>query len=426
MEAGDSKTPHAPVINTTRVVKRGGFRGGSVPPIHLGAKVSRAASVPPHRGFARPTPVIHTVASTSSHRAPSIGRLSFAAPSASVVAPSFASLSGYQPRPIARRASIAAPGGSTIRIWSVGGSSAPSSSSSLRGLTEVTKGAAVRPVYRPSAQAGFGRSTSSVRVGLPQAGVTRSVGGGGTASIGLSRPPSLYHRRASISSFGAGGDWDEDYGARPLRPPVKTTLQRSSYVGGGGSTGKAFVKPLDKYLSNNRFNIKANDFISGGGVRPVPVKTSDNDVHHSKKYDYEKQMEALLPLHEDSLAKLRARAQVAKDHLSRHKILLDRYLPLHLGPENAVVDEVESRYGELLARMPHLDKRQKSNKDKDEYVSVVPPYKPASATTKGPKLSYDIVNTPVSKSFTPKISETRKRARSVLCKIHGDPKYFDF
>lgn len=64
----------------------------------------------------------------------------------------------------------------------------------------------------------------------------------------------------------------------------------------------------------------------------------------------QKQMEALLPLHEDSLAKLRARAQVAKDHLSRHKILLDRYLPLHLGPENNVVDEVESRYGELLAR----------------------------------------------------------------------------
>lgn len=89
------------------------------------------------------------------------------------------------------------------------------------------------------------------------------------------------------------------------------------------------------------------------------MKTSDNDVHYKKKQDYEKQLQDLLPLHEDSLAKLRARAQVAKDHLSRHRILLDRYLPLQLGPENDVVDEVENRYGELLSRMPHLDTRQK-------------------------------------------------------------------
>jgi len=64
----------------------------------------------------------------------------------------------------------------------------------------------------------------------------------------------------------------------------------------------------------------------------------------------QKQLDDMMPLYEDSLTKLRARAQVAKDHLSRHRILLDRYLPLQLGPENDVVQEVETRYGELLSR----------------------------------------------------------------------------
>ena len=168
--------------------------------------------------------------------------------------------------------------------WSVGSSSTPSTSSSLRGLTEVTKGAPVRPVYRPSTQAGFGRSTASVRVGQPQTGaVNRSTGGGGGpgASYGRSRPQSVY-RRASISSFG-GADWDEDLGPRPL-PPVKT-LQRSSYVG-GGSAGRGSVKPSERqYLSASRFNVRANDFTSGDGSHPA--KTSDNDVHHRKKQDYE-------------------------------------------------------------------------------------------------------------------------------------------
>lgn len=138
--------------------------------------------------------------------------------------------------------------------------------------------------------------------------------------------------------------------------------------------------------------------------------------------EYDDDLEIKTPVHEDSFSKLRARAQLAKDHLCRHKILLDRYLPLHLGLETDVEQEVEIRYEELRSRMPLV---QKSCKKDDECFTSVAPYKSASTNSKD-KRPYETQHFSVKKSFTPKISETRKRARSVLCKVKGDPHYFDF
>lgn len=139
---------------------------------------------------------------------------------------------------------------------------------------------------------------------------------------------------------------------------------------------------------------------------------------------HQDESDIITPDHKDSLSNLRARAQLAKDNLCRHKILLDRYLPLHLGPATDVSQEVEIRCEELLARMP-LMKHQKSRKEDEDYFTEITPYKPASTSPKD-RRPYELQHASVKNSFTPKISETRKKARSVLCKVKGDPHYFDF
>ena len=52
------------------------------------------------------------------------------------------------------------------------------------------------------------------------------------------------------------------------------------------------------------------------------------------------------------LSTLRSKAVEARSKLDRHRTLLDRYLPLNLGPENDVSYEVENKYGELVQRYP--------------------------------------------------------------------------
>ena len=51
-----------------------------------------------------------------------------------------------------------------------------------------------------------------------------------------------------------------------------------------------------------------------------------------------------------SYSNLRAKYTEAKNKLDMHKTLLDKYLPLYLGPENDVEIEVDYKFGELVAR----------------------------------------------------------------------------
>lgn len=51
-----------------------------------------------------------------------------------------------------------------------------------------------------------------------------------------------------------------------------------------------------------------------------------------------------------SYSQLRQQASQARDKMDRHKVLLDRYLPIYLGPENEVEYEVDYKFGELADR----------------------------------------------------------------------------
>lgn len=129
---------------------------------------------------------------------------------------------------------------------------------------------------------------------------------------------------------------------------------------------------------------------------------------------------------------LRHRTLEAKNLLGRHRILLDRYLPVSLGPEPEVAFEIQNKYGELVERLPFIERRskvevqaeEKENKDEQvsEHVTIIKPYSPAQNTR-----SYRATYTyHVPSSFTPTISETRRRARDVLCRVKRDPFYFSF
>jgi len=146
---------------------------------------------------------------------------------------------------------------------------------------------------------------------------------------------------------------------------------------------------------------------------------------HKKKIEVE---EDLFPDQTESLAALRTRMKGARDQLGRHRNLLDRYLPVHFDPDHDVNYEVENKYGELVQRMPQLDynyRSRVSRGDDDEPVYThIEPYRPAP---RPPPLEQPTSSLPpIRNNFTPKLSDTRKRARSVLCKIKGDPRYFDF
>lgn len=52
----------------------------------------------------------------------------------------------------------------------------------------------------------------------------------------------------------------------------------------------------------------------------------------------------------ESLSSLRSRATNVKNKMDQHKTLMDRYLPVYLGPENAVEAEVDYKYGQLVNR----------------------------------------------------------------------------
>lgn len=58
----------------------------------------------------------------------------------------------------------------------------------------------------------------------------------------------------------------------------------------------------------------------------------------------------IIPDQYSSYAGLRSRAADARNKMDHHRVLLDRYLPVRLGPEPEVGYEVEQKYDELAAR----------------------------------------------------------------------------
>lgn len=130
----------------------------------------------------------------------------------------------------------------------------------------------------------------------------------------------------------------------------------------------------------------------------------------------------------DSLDGLRARMNTAREQMSKHRTLIDRYLPAYTGSPNDhdVQFEVENKVNELAFRMPQLDPTKRYVRDRDDNdrkttIRLVEPYKPLPKINKVDYSPLPPVRTP----FRPKISDVRKRARSVLCKVKGDPRYFD-
>jgi hypothetical protein len=167
---------------------------------------------------------------------------------------------------------------------------------------------------------------------------------------------------------------------------------------------------------------------SSSGVTSYKYPSVDNGLGKCKiSVDYELNNN-YMPSQKACFTDLRARTKTARDQLSHHRVLLDRYLPINMGPTDDVEYEVENKYGELVHRMPQLEYNHRSKNryedEDDSRPSRIAPYQPAP--TRGVKPEPLAYLPPVRNSFTPKISDTRKRARSVLCKIKGDPRYFDF
>jgi len=184
-------------------------------------------------------------------------------------------------------------------------------------------------------------------------------------------------------------------------------------------------------VTSKRTPLKAEFEDNGLGYSKVRIAPKEeyqqNGYGRVKAYDYEPS--TFLPNQKESLSDLRTRTNVARDQLSRHRVLLDRYLPISMDRPNDVEDEVESKYGELVLRMPQLEYRHRNRSRLDEQESppsLIAPYRPAACRTAVKDPLPVLSLPPVKNSFTPVISDTRKRARSVLCKVKGDPRYFDF
>jgi len=162
------------------------------------------------------------------------------------------------------------------------------------------------------------------------------------------------------------------------------------------------------------------------GMPSVPLRSTVPpspalSTAHSKLASIESMLDTTYepPIQPASYTTLRSAAVEARNKMDRNKKMLDKYLPVHLGPENEVEYEVDYRYGQLADRMPQLS----PYKPKSVAVtnSLVAPYRPVA------KAGRDLceVAKPPMISGRPPISDTRKRCREVLCKVKGDPRYYD-
>lgn len=169
---------------------------------------------------------------------------------------------------------------------------------------------------------------------------------------------------------------------------------------------------------------------------PAADTAAEVDVKsHVSRYDLptEATIQAIFDkqLSKASLRELRDRANVARDRLSRHRVMIDRYLPTYMfmSPPGDVQDIVEYKVSELFDRMPQLDPNRSRYADTEEREVRASPITPVAVAPYQPLKSTVKVELPPLHStttfFTPKISDVRKRARSVLCKVKGDPNYFN-
>jgi len=226
-------------------------------------------------------------------------------------------------------------------------------------------------------------------------------------SLVTSRPTAYY--KAPLSSRG-GAERARDWSAR------RGTSANRERVDNGYPRIK--IAQSKNYLDNN-------------GPRKINVDNGPRNVDFDngpRKTNYDVQIDPFSASHKASMSDLRSRAQVARNQLSQHRVLLDRYLPISAGKPKDVDDEIANKYGELLIRMPQLEYSHRSRPSLEEAPPplIILPYTPAYTRHEKIDKLAGLDLPPVKNSFTTKISDTRKNARRVLCKIKDDPRYFDF
>jgi len=172
-------------------------------------------------------------------------------------------------------------------------------------------------------------------------------------------PPRTHYYKAYRRELGVDdGAYGEDIYYAPLPPtgsagPAREvrarTASRGAAAAGAGGGGRATVRrrpgSLPPSAGRNRINqAEIERYLNNGPARP---KNLDN-------YDM---YEPVLPNGPipTSFATLRSKTNEAKNKVDKHKVLMDRYLPIYFGPENEVPYEVDYMYGELVDRMPGLD-----------------------------------------------------------------------
>eukprot|EP00914_Ancora_sagittata_P010180 GHVO01019627.1.p1 GENE.GHVO01019627.1~~GHVO01019627.1.p1 ORF type:complete len:488 (+),score=30.77 GHVO01019627.1:238-1701(+) len=254
-----------------------------------------------------------------------------------------------------------------------------------------------------------------------------------TSYMGASRRPAEMGHNASLAvrqarqclgriekELGKGGsDYHSDpyYGA--IEAPMASPIFVPTRVTRAGSSRSMSVPPPPR-----RYSVSGPSSSMYSG----PSSSLYSSPSYSPSYSQGSRIagiEARLAMDEDypspsSFSDLRYKATEARNKLGEHRLMMDRYLPVPSGPLNDVAYDVDYKYNELVPRMPCLDPY-KPNPNK--YVATqVAPYRPANKPTKVSEYG----KPPPGPSFRPVMSDTRKRCRDVLCKVKGDPRYYDY
>jgi hypothetical protein len=236
----------------------------------------------------------------------------------------------------------------------------------------------------------------------------RSIGGytqnmGAKSELGSGSSPSYY---------GGGGGYGGSYPVRE-ETVIRTSIPR---------TGSVHSVPRRNFPVSRGFRAGSLPPPSPRGARRgLPVRTR---LEFDSEVDYEplRLPDSRPP---PSMSGLRSRATDAKNKLDAHRTMLDRYLPIYMGPEAEVADEVNYKYGELVQRIPRLEPY-RPNRDEGGYSSSSPlitPYRRASLPPKPPSKYDNALRRP---PMNLRVSEPRRRAREVLCKTKNDPHYYDY
>lgn len=172
------------------------------------------------------------------------------------------------------------------------------------------------------------------------------------------------------------------------------------------------------WISGSVAGQRRPSYTYGAASRPPPA------IRPTRQHEIEARLELMISpdtASPASYASLRDRTALARNKMDQHRTLLDRYLPVPMGTPNEVPYEVEYRYKELEDRMPQLRPR-----DRTVRSSSVPPIRPVTAPAAGRVQINDYKDALRRAPFKPTMSDTRKRAREVLCRTKRDPHYFDY